>query len=113
MVELTVPGAGLVVTAPVIAELAMGARSDRREQDLREALEAFPQLRFRGRRDLDAGSSIYRTCRRAGVTSGGLLDCTIAAIAMRYDAVLLTSDIGQARIARVMPLRLDPASVQP
>jgi predicted nucleic acid-binding protein len=113
MHDLTTPGSGLLVTAPVVAELAMGARSDGREQDLREALAAFPQLRFRGRRDLDAGASIYRTCRRAGITPGGLLDCTIAAIAMRHDAALLTGDIGQARIGQVMPLRLDPASVRP
>ena len=57
--------------------------------------------------------SIYRACRRAGISPGGLLDCTIAAIALRYDATLLTGDIGQARIAQVMPLRLDSASVKP
>ena len=113
MVDLAAPDTGLVVTGPVVAELAMGARTDRREQDLREALAVFPQLRFRGRRDLDAGAGVYRVCRRAGITPGGLLDCTIAAIALRHDAVLLTSDIAQARVAQVMPLRLDPASVRP
>lgn len=105
------PGAGLVVTAPVVADVAMGARSDAREQELRGVLAAFPQLRFRGSADLDAGASIYRQCRRVGVTPGGLLDCVIAAIAMREGAILLTGDVGQARIAQVMPLRLDPASV--
>ncbi len=63
--------------------------------------------------DLDAGASIHRLCRRSGITPGGLLDCTIAAIALRHDAALLTNDIGQARIALVMPLRLDPAGVRP
>lgn len=89
----------------------MGARSDRREQDLRDLLALFPRLRLR--HDLDAGAAVYRECRRSGVTPGGLVDCTIAAIAMRHDAALLTSDIGQARIAQVMPLRLDPVGVQP
>jgi hypothetical protein len=32
---------------------------------------------------------------------------------MRHDAALLTADLAQARIAEVMPLRLDPAGVQP
>jgi predicted nucleic acid-binding protein len=109
--ELIRPRSGLVVAAPVVAELAMGARSDRREQDLRDLLALFPRLRFR--HELDAGAAIYRECRRSGVTPGGLLDCAIAAIALRHDALLLTSDIGQARIGQVMPLRLDPASIQP
>jgi predicted nucleic acid-binding protein len=113
MVDLAVPRSGLVVTAPVVAELVMGARTDVWEEDLRRALAAFPDLRFHGRPDLDAGASVYRTCRQAGVTPGGLLDCVIAGIALREGAALLTNDVAQARIAEVVPLRLDPASASP
>lgn len=113
MAELSAPDSGLVVVAPVVAEVAIGARSDRREQDLRDLLAAYPQLPFLGAADLDGGVAVYRQCRRAGVTPGGLIDCTIAAIAMRHDAALLTADVAQARIAQVLPLPLDPASVQP
>jgi hypothetical protein len=41
------------------------------------------------------------------------MDCVIAGIAMREDAALLTADLAQARIAEVLPLRLDPASAVP
>ena len=79
----------------------------------RDWLAAYPQLPFLGAADLDGGVAVYRQCRRAGVTPGGLIDCTIAAIAMRHDAALLTADVAQARIAQVLPLQLDPASVRP
>jgi predicted nucleic acid-binding protein len=113
MVELAVDRSGLVVVAPVVAELAMGTRTDRQEQELHAFLALFPSLRFRGAADLDAGAAVYRRCRRAGVTPGGLVDCVIVAIAAHHDASLLTADVGQARAARVMGVALDPASVSP
>lgn len=113
MRELAVEGSGLVVAAPVVAEVAMGARSDRREQELRAMLARFPNLRFRGTADLDDGVTVYRQCRRAGVTSSGLIDCVIVAIAAHHGATLLTADVGQARVAQVMGVELDPASVSP
>ncbi len=113
MRELVGSDDGLAVTAPVVAEVAMGARSDRREQDLRDLLGSFPALPFRGTADLDAGAEVFRACRRAGITPGGLVDCTIAAIALRHGAALLTADRGQVAIARVLPLRLDRARPGP
>jgi predicted nucleic acid-binding protein len=113
MGELMTPRSGLVVTAPVVAELLMGVRTEAREMELRSIMAAFPDLRFRGRLDLDAAASIYRLCRKAGVTPGGLVDCAIAAVALRRGAALLTADVGQSRITGVVPLRLDPASVTP
>ena len=112
MVELEGPERGLVVTAPVVAEIVLGARTEAREAELRARLGLHPELAFRGAPDLDAGATIYRRCRQQGVAPGGLVDCVIAGIAMREGAALLTNDVGQARIARAMPLRLDPASVR-
>lgn len=40
-------------------------------------------------------------------------DCVIAALALRYQAEILTTDADLARIAGVTPLSLDPASPQP
>jgi predicted nucleic acid-binding protein len=110
MVEVVAEGTSLVVAAPVVAELAMGARTDAAEQRLRTALSAFPSLRFRGTADLDAGVTVYRRCRQVGVTPTGLVDCVIVALALRHGATLLTADVGQARAAQVVGLPLDPAS---
>ena len=111
--ELADPSSGLVVAAPVVAEVAMGARSDRGEQAHRALLASFPSLRFLGSGDLDAGALVYRRCRQVGVTPTGLVDCVIVAIALRAGATLLTADVGQARVAQVMGVPLDPASVSP
>ena len=113
MHDLTAPETGLVVTAPVVAELVMGVRTDAWETEMRRALGAFPELRFRGTPDLDVGAAVYRRCRQVGVTPDGLVDCVIIAIALRHRAALLTADVGQAQIAQVVGVELDPASPTP
>ena len=61
--------------------------------------------------DFEAAASIYRTCRRAGVTPRGLVDCMIASVALRCGATLLTADADLVRVAAVIGIGLDPASV--
>lgn len=97
----------VAVTDPVIAEVAMGARTDNEEVALRRLLARFQLLPFDASRDFDGAVRIYRTCRREGVTPGGLVDCMIAAVAMRHGAALLAQDADLNRIAEVMDLRLD------
>ena len=60
----------LAVTEPVIMEIVAGARTDEREADLRSLLLRFPLLGFDAA-DFDAAATIYRRCRRAGVTPRG------------------------------------------
>jgi predicted nucleic acid-binding protein len=110
---LIAAGDDLAVTEPVIAEVAAGARTDEREAALRRLLARFHLLPVDGAVDFDGAVTIYRRCRRAGVTPRGLLDCVIAAIALRYGAFLLAYDADMARIADVLPLRLDEATPRP
>ena len=63
--------------------------------------------------DVDGAATIYRRCRRAGITPRGLVDCMIVAVAVRHDATVLSQDADMARIAEVTTLRLDPASLRP
>jgi predicted nucleic acid-binding protein len=60
--------------------------------------------------DFEAAARIYRRCRRAGVTPRGLVDCLIAAVALREHATLLAADADLHRVARVVGLALDGAS---
>jgi len=113
MTELVVAGVELAVSEPVIAEVAAGARNDRRERDLRQLLGSFALLHCDASVDLDGAARIYRQCRRAGVTPRGLMDCVVAAVAMRHGAAVLAHDDNLARIASAVPLSLDPASLQP
>lgn len=75
------------------AALAMsGARTDAGERDLRRLLDRFALLRIDPVADFDGAVTIYRTCRRLGVTPRGLIDCVIAAVAQLADAVGLALD---------------------
>jgi hypothetical protein len=113
LTELIANGDELVVTEPVVAEVAAGARSDDREAALRRLLGRSHLLPFDSVADFDGAVSIYRHCRQRGITPRGLLDCMIAAVAIRHGAAILAHDADMARIADVMPLKLDPASLRP
>jgi predicted nucleic acid-binding protein len=102
----------LAVTAPVIMEVVAGARSDDRETDLRRLLLRFTLLDFDAIADFDAAASIYRRCRRVGVTPRGMVDCMIASVAQRHQATLLAADIDLNRVATVVGIDLDDASIR-
>lgn len=97
----------VAVTEPVIMEVLAGARDDRREGDLRRLMCRFRLIRFDAAVDFDGATRIYRTCRRAGVTPRGMVDCMIAAVAWRSGATLLAADADLERVAAVMGIELD------
>lgn len=68
MTELISDEGPLAVTEPVIMEVVAGARSDDRESDLRRLLLRFHLLGFDVAADFAAAASIYRRCRRVGMT---------------------------------------------
>ena len=102
----------LAVSEPVMMEVLAGARTQAREADLRRLLSRFELLHFDPVSDFDAAVTIYRRCRRAGVAPRGLLDCMIAAVAWRCRATLLAHDVDLDRVARVIGLELDEASLR-
>ncbi len=102
----------LAVTEPVIMEVVAGARSDDRENDLRRMLLRFRLLAFDIASDFDAAARIYRECRRVGVTPRGLIDCMIAAVARRNQATLLAADADLSRVAKIVGIDLDEASIK-
>lgn len=102
----------LAVTEPVIMEVTSGARTDKREAELHRLLRRFDLLMFDATIDFDAATRVYRTCRRAGVTPRGMIDCMIAAVAHRREAVLLACDADLSRVANVIGVQLDDASLR-
>ncbi len=93
-------------------EVVAGARNEAREADLRRLLTRFRLQRFDAAVDFDAATRIYRTCRRAGVTPRGLIDCMIASVAQRTGAALLALDADLQRVAAVIGIEMDEASRQ-
>lgn len=102
----------VAVTEPIIMEVCSGARTEAREHDLRRLMTRFHLARFDAAPDFNAAVTIYRSCRRVGVTPRGLIDCMIAAVALRGDHELLARDRDLSSVARVVGLRLHAASLQ-
>ncbi|HVB71910.1 MAG TPA: PIN domain nuclease [Acidimicrobiales bacterium] len=113
LVELIGEDGPLAVTEPVIMEIVAGARTDEREVDLRRLLLRFPLLSFDAAVDFDAAVSIYRQCRRAGVTPRGMVDCMIVSVSRRHGASLLTADADLSRVAKIVAVGLDDSSIAP
>lgn len=112
MNELIETDGPLSVTQPVVMEVLAGARTDQREADLRRLLLRFELLPFDAVSDFDAAVVIYRRCRRTGVTPRGMIDCMIAAVAWRHGAAILACDVDLDRVARVVGIDLDDASLR-
>ena len=110
--ELIAASDEVAVTEPVVMEVLAGARDDRREADLRRLLQRFELLSFDAVADFDGAVRIYRRCRTAGITPRGMIDCMIASVAWRSEATLLAHDTDMARVARVVGIQIDGASLQ-
>ena len=102
----------VAVTQPVVMEVLAGARDDRRESDLRRLLGRFELLSFDAVADFDGAVRIYRRCRAAGVTPRGMVHCMIASVAWRRGAAVLAHDADMDRVARVIGIELDDASLR-
>ena len=102
----------VAVTEPVVMEVLAGARGDHQENELRRLLARFELLPFDAVADFESAARIYRRCRRAGITPLGLLDCMIAAVAHRRGAALLAHDADLDRVAGVIGIDMDRASLR-
>ncbi len=111
LTELIRDDGPLAVTEPVLMEVMAGARDDQRERSLRRLLLRFHLLAFDTAADFDAAARIYRRCRRDGVTPRGMVDCLIASVARRHEATLLAQDVDMYRVARIVGVELDQASL--
>jgi predicted nucleic acid-binding protein len=91
---------------PIRMEVLAGARDDVHLQGLRGLL-ARATLLPTERVDYEAASALYRACRRNRETVRKLIDCLIAAVAIRHDVPVLHADNDFEAIARSTPLTID------
>ncbi len=101
-------GAGddLGVLDVVRLELLAGAGQEARADELRRFLARFRALPGSSPADHELAASLYRAARRRGETVRSLLDCLIAAAALRLDVELLAQDRDYEVLAGVSNLRL-------
>jgi predicted nucleic acid-binding protein len=98
--------ADIATCDPVRMEVLAGARDETHLRDLRGLLGRATLLPT-GPSDYEDAAAIYRGCRRQGQTVRKLIDCLIAATAIRHGVPLLHSDADFEAIRRHTNLVLD------
>ncbi|MGI8514277.1 MAG: type II toxin-antitoxin system VapC family toxin [Acidimicrobiia bacterium] len=111
LAELIAKSGDLAITEPVVLEVLAGARDETRATSLRRLLLRARLIPFEAVADFEGAARLYRRCRQAGVTPRGMVDCMIATVALRTGSSLLSHDLDLSRIATVVNLELDPASL--
>lgn len=99
-------GEDLLVPDVVRLELLAGAADEAAAHDLSRLLARGTAVPAASPADHDAAASLYRAARRSGRTVRSLLDCLVAATALRVEAPVLARDRDFEILAEVSPLRL-------
>jgi hypothetical protein len=98
----------MAICDPIKMEVLAGARDEPHLLALRRLLARAVMLPT-GPADYEAAAMLYRTCRRNGETVRKLIDCLIAAVAIRENASVLHADADFDVLARHTPLSIDSA----
>jgi predicted nucleic acid-binding protein len=95
----------IAITDPVLMEVLAGARNPEHLVQLR-ALLGIASMRHCRAEDYETAASMYRHCRQSGETVRRLIDCLIAAVAIREQLPVLQQDSDFEIIARHTALSL-------
>ena len=96
----------IAICAPIRMEVLAGARDESELLNIQRFLaraRVIPMLPT----DYDEAAALYRRCRRQGETVRKLLDCLIAAVAIRAGTPILHNDRDFDVLARHTELQLD------
>ncbi|MCB0964574.1 MAG: PIN domain nuclease [Acidimicrobiales bacterium] len=93
------------LTEPVVMEVLAGARSGHHVEQLRALLGTVDLLTLTTD-DWASAALLYRMCRVNGITIRSMVDCLIAAVAIRHDVPVLAKDRDFEALAAHTPLRL-------
>lgn len=97
----------IAVSDAVRMEVLAGARDEQHLAALRGLLARASVLPT-SPADYEAAAALYRGCRRRGDTVRALIDCLIAAVAIRADVAVLHADADFDVLGRITPLRVEP-----
>ena len=97
--------ANIAVCEPVRMEILAGARDESHLLDLRRLLARATVIPTQTM-DYEDAAALYRRCRREGETVRKLMDCLIAAIAIRAGVPILHNDADFDALARHTELRI-------
>ena len=92
LVEQITTGGPLFVPELVVMEILVGATSERNAQQLRSLLHSFDVVALAPLVDSERAALLQRRCRAAGRTVRNMVDCLIAATAIRLGQPVLHAD---------------------
>lgn len=96
----------VVVPELVVMELLVGATDDQMARRLRTMLHSFEVVPLAPLVDSEDASALQRRCRAVGRAVRSMVDCLIAATALRLGQPVLHLDRDFERLAAVSPLQL-------
>ena len=96
----------IAVCDPVRMEVLAGARNDEHLRDLRGLLARATTIATEPT-DYEDAATLYRTCRHGGETVRKLIDCLIAAVAIKAGLAVLHADTDFDVLARHTQLRVE------
>jgi predicted nucleic acid-binding protein len=104
-------GADTAICDAISMEILAGARDERHLGQLRGLL-ARATIIPTTPADYDQAAALFRSCRRGGETIRKLIDCLIAATAIKVDAPVLHAGGDFTTLSRHTKLTLHPASLR-
>lgn len=94
----------IATTPPISMELLLGPTDELGVRRVERVLASVPSLVLEPVHDFDAAAAIFRAVRRSGRTPRSIVDCLIAAVAIRHGVTLLHRDADFEAIAAVTEL---------
>lgn len=85
-------GGAVLVPELVVMEILVGASDDRAARHLRRFLHSFDVIALAPLVDSERAAGLHRQCRAAGQTVRNMVDCLIAAVAVRLGEPVLHLD---------------------
>jgi len=96
----------VLVPDVVLMELLAGAGTEERAAELARLLARFLPAATLSPGDHDVAALLYRRARRSGATVRSLVDCLIAAVALRLGAAVVARDRDFDVLAQVSELQV-------
>ena len=95
----------LVICEPIVMELLAGATDAAALDRIHQLADGLPTLPVDPLLDFRAAATLYRVARTGGETVRSIVDCLIAALALRHDVRLVHKDRDFEILGRITGLR--------
>lgn len=97
-------GTDLAITEPIAMEILAGATTPRLARDLGTLVDGLPMIEIDARLDYRAAAQLFVASRQNGHPIRSIVDCLIAAVAVRRSVPLLHRDRDFDFLVEICPL---------